>query len=185
MFKYDKKLPYPVDIKKKDLKMAKYIITQFGGANGEIAAALRYYSQKFSMPTVEGKALLNDIATEELGHSEMIATMVSQLMTGATIKELEDAGLSSQYTEHGYGIYPNDSNGVPFTASYFANVGDPIANLVEDMAAEQKARATYEHLLNLADDEDVIQPLLFLRQREVVHFNRFKELYEKYTSQGY
>ena len=115
----------------------------------------------------------------------MIATMVSQLMTGATIKELEDAGLSSQYTEHGYGIYPNDSNGVPFTASYFANVGDPIANLVEDMAAEQKARATYEHLLNLADDEDVIQPLLFLRQREVVHFNRFKELYEKYTSQGY
>lgn len=185
MFKYDKKLPYPVDIKKSDLKMAKYIITQFGGSNGELAAALRYYSQKFNMPTEEGKALLNDIATEELGHSEMIATMVSQLMSGASLKELEDAGLTTQYTEHGKGIYPNDSNGVPFTASYFNSVGDPIADLVEDMAAEQKARVTYEHLIDLAHDEDVIQPLLFLRQREIVHFNRFKELYEKYVSQGY
>ena len=185
MFKYDKKLPYPVDIKKSDLKMAKYIITQFGGSNGELAAALRYYSQKFNMPTEEGKALLNDIATEELGHSEMIATMVSQLMSGASLKELEDAGLTTQYTEHGKGIYPNDSNGVPFTASYFNSVGDPIADLVEDMAAEQKARVTYEHLIDLAHDEDVIQPLLFLRQREIVHFNRFKELYEKYVTQGY
>lgn len=185
MFKYDKKLPYPVDIKKKDLKMAKYIITQFGGANGELGAALRYFSQKFSMPTEEGKALLNDIATEEMGHNEMICTMVHQLMNGASLKELEEAGLAGQYTEHGYGIYPGDSNGVPFTASYIASVGDPIANLVEDMAAEQKARATYEHLIDLANDEDVIQPLLFLRQREVVHFNRFKEMYEKYVSQGY
>lgn len=185
MFKYDKKLPYPVDIKKKDLKMAKYIITQFGGSNGELGAALRYFSQKFSMPTEEGKALLNDIATEEMGHNEMICTMVHQLMNGASLKELEEAGLACQYTEHGYGIYPGDSNGVPFTASYIASVGDPIANLVEDMAAEQKARATYEHLIDLANDEDVIQPLLFLRQREVVHFNRFKEMYEKYVSQGY
>ena len=185
MFKYNKMLPYPVDIKNKDLKMAKYIITQFGGSNGELSAALRYYSQKFSMPTEEGKALLNDIATEELGHSEMIATMINQLMAGATIKELMDAGLSTQYTEHGYGIYPTDSNGIPFTAAYFNSVGDPIADLVEDMAAEQKARATYEHLINLTNDEDLIQPLLFLRQREIVHFNRFKELYEKYKSQGY
>lgn len=185
MFKYDKKLPYPVDIKKKDLKMAKYILTQFGGSNGELGAALRYFSQKFSMPTEEGKSLLNDIATEEMGHNEMICTMVNQLMSGASIKELEDAGLGSTYTEHGYGIYPSDSNGVPFTASYIASVGDPIANLVEDMAAEQKARVTYEHLIDLANDEDVIQPLLFLRQREVVHFNRFKELYEKYLNQGY
>ncbi len=185
MYKYDKKLPYPIDIKKKDLKMAKYIITQFGGSNGELGAALRYFSQKFSMPTEEGKSLLNDIATEEFGHNEMICTMVSQLMSGASVKELEEAGLGSMYTEHGYGIYPSDSNGVPFTASYFASVGDPIANLVEDMAAEQKARTTYEHLIDLATDEDVIEPLLFLRQREVVHFNRFKELYEKYVSQGY
>ena len=185
MFKYDKKLPYPVNIKKKDLKMAKYIITQFGGSNGELSAALRYYSQKFSMPTDEGKALLNDIATEELGHSEMIATMVSQLMKGATLKELEDAGLSTMYVEHGKGIYPTDSNGVPFTVAYFNSVGDPIADLSEDMAAEQKARATYEHLIDLANDEDIIQPLLFLRQREVVHFNRFKDLYDKYKKMGY
>ena len=115
----------------------------------------------------------------------MIATMVSQLVKDASIKELEEAGLGTQYTDHGKGIYPNDSNGVPFTADYINSVGDPIADLVEDMTAEQKARATYEHLLNLADDEDVIQPLLFLRQREIVHFNRFKELYEKYVSLGY
>ena len=185
MFKYEKKLPYPIDIKKKDLKMAKYITSQFGGPQGELAAALRYYSQKFSMPTEEGKALLNDIAVEEISHSEMIATMLNQLMSGASLKELEQAGLASYYTEHGKGIYPENTNGVPFTASYFANVGDPIANLVEDMAAEQKARIIYEHLIDLADDEDVIQPLLFLRQREVVHFNRFKELYEKYVNQGY
>ena len=115
----------------------------------------------------------------------MIATMVSQLTKDASIKELEDAGLSSYYTEHGKGIYPSDSNGVPFTAAYIASMGDPIADLVEDMAAEQKARAVYENLIELASDEDVIQPLLFLRQREIVHFNRFKELYEKYVNQGY
>ncbi len=184
MFKYDKKLPYPIDIKNKDIKMAKYIITQFGGANGELSASLRYFSQKFSMPTEEGKALLNDIATEELGHQEMVATMVTQLLKGASIKELEENGLSSQYTEHGYGVFPTDSFGVPWTASYIANVGEPLANLMEDMAAEQKARVTYEHLIDLAKDEDVIQPLLFLRQREVVHFNRFKELYEKYKREG-
>lgn len=185
MFKYDKKLPYPVNIQKKDLRMAKYLITQFGGSNGELGAALRYFSQKFAMPTEEGKALLNDIATEELGHNEMICTMVSQLMKGATLEELERAGLSTMYAEHGKGIYPTDSNGVPFTVAYFNSVGDPIADIVEDMAAEQKARATYEHLIDLADDEDIIQPLLFLRQREIVHFNRFKDLYEKYKKIGY
>ena len=107
--------------------------------------------------------------------------MLSQLMSGASLKELEDAGLASYYTEHGKGIYPTDTNGVPFTAAYFANVGDPI----ENMAAEQKARIIYEHLIDLVSDDDVIEPLLFLRQREVVHFNRFKELYEKYVNQGY
>ena len=185
MFKYEKKLPYPINIKKKDLKMAKYIISQFGGSQGEIAAALRYFCQKFSMPTEEGKALLNDIATEELSHSEMIATMLNQLMKDASIEELENFGLASYYTEHGKGIYTSDTFGNPLNASYFANVGDPIANLVEDMAAEQKARTVYEHLIDLADDEDLINPLLFLRQREIVHFNRFKELYEKYINQGY
>lgn len=185
MYKYDKKLPYPVNIKKKDLKMAKYIITAYGGYAGELGAALRYFSQKFSMPTEEGKNLLNSIATEELGHNEMICSMVHQLVKDASLEEMEEAGLDSLYTEHGKGIYPTDSNGVPFTVTYFASTGDPLADLVEDMAAEQKARVMYEHLIDLANDEDVIEPLLFLRQREVVHFSRFQELYEKYKKMGY
>ena len=185
MFKYDKKLVYPVNITKKDLKMAKYIITQFGGPNGELSASMRYFSQKFTMPDDRGKALLNDIATEELSHIEMICTIVHQLTKDATIKELEDAGLGSYYTEHGVSLYPQDSMGNPFTAAYFASTGDVLANLSEDMAAEQKARATYEALINQTNDEDIIGPLLFLRQREVVHFNRFKELYDYYKKMGY
>ena len=185
MFKYVKHLPYPVDIHKKDLKMAKYIITQMGGANGELGAALRYFSQKFSMPDDKGKALLNDIATEEMGHLEMIATMVHQLMANATIEEIKAAGLEAMYADHGKGIYPTNASGVPFTAAYFDSSSDVLANLSEDMAAEQKARATYENLIDLATDPDVIGPLLFLRQREVVHFNRFKELFDYYQKQGY
>ncbi len=185
MYKYDKKLPYPVNIKKKDLKMAKYIITAYGGSYGELGAALRYFSQKFGMPTEEGKNLLNSIATEEFGHNEMVCSMVHQLVKNATLDEMKEAGLDSLYTEHGRGIYPTDSNGIPFTSTYFASIGDPIADLMEDMAAEEKARVMYEHLIDLATDEDVIEPLLFLRQREVVHFNRFKELYEKYKKMGY
>lgn len=115
----------------------------------------------------------------------MICTMLYQLTKDASLKEMQEAGLDALYTEHGKGIYPTDSNGVPFTATYFASVGDPIADLVEDMAAEQKARVTYEHLIDLASDEDVIAPLLFLRQREIVHFDRFQELYKKYKSLGY
>lgn len=185
MFKYVKHLNYPINIKKKDLRMAKYLLTQFGGANGELAAAMRYFSQKFTMPDDKGKALLNDIATEELGHCEMICTMVKQLTSNASIKELEDAGLGSYYTDHNKGIYPIDASGVPFTATYFAVTADPLADLMEDMAAEQKARAVYENLIDLTDDEDILGPLLFLRQREVVHFNRFKELYEYYVKKGY
>lgn len=180
MFKYEKILPFKINIKKKDVKMAKYLLTQFGGANGELGAALRYFSQKFTMPTDEGRALLNDIATEEFGHAEMICVMVHQLLKGATLEELEANGLTSQYVEHGYGIYPTDSNGIPFSASTFASVGDPLADLAEDMAAEEKARTTYEHLIDIAKDEDVINILLFLRQREIVHYNRFKTLYDKY-----
>ena len=185
MFKYDKKLAYPVNITKKDLKMAKYLITQFGGPNGELSAAMRYFSQKFTMPDDKGKALLNDIATEELGHVEMICTMVHQLTKNATIEELEKAGLGSYYTEHGVGIFPVDATGNPFTAAYFAVTGDVLANLSEDMAAEEKARATYEALINETNDEDIIGPLLFLRQREIIHFNRFKQLYDYYKSKGY
>ncbi len=185
MFKYVKHTNYPISIKKKDLRMAKYLLTQFGGANGELAAAMRYFSQKYTMPDDKGKALLNDISTEELGHCEMICTMVHELTKNATVKELEEAGLGSYYADHNKGIYPVDASGVPFTATYFAVTADPIADLMEDMAAEQKARAVYENLINLTDDEDVLAPLLFLRQREVVHFNRFKELYEYYKSKGY
>lgn len=180
MYKYVKKLNYPVNITKKDLKMAKYIMTQLGGPNGELGAALRYFSQKFTMPDDRGKSLLNDIACEELGHCEMIGTMFRQLTKGATAKEMEEAGLGGYYADHGTGIYPVNANGVPFDASTFASTSDPITNLAEDIAAEEKARSTYENLINLTDNMELIGPLLFLRQREIVHYNRFKELYEDY-----
>ena len=185
MWKYVKTLQYPINIKKKDLKMAKYLITQYGGANGELAAALRYLNQRYSMPDDKGKALLTDIGTEELGHIEMICTMIYQLTKDATIDELEKVGLGANYAEHGYGLFPTDANGETFSVKYFATTGDPIADLSENMAAEQKARAIYENLINLTNDKDVIDVLLFLRQREIIHFNRFKELYKEYKKKGY
>ena len=181
MWKYEKKLQFPVNIRKKNVEMAKYIITQNGGANGELSATLRYLNQRYTMPDEKGKAVLSDIATEEMAHLEIISTMVYQLLDGATPEELKEAGLGSQYTEHGNGVYSNDSNGVPFTSAYFAVTGDPLADLAEDMAAEQKARATYENLMNLTDDEDILAPLSFLRQREIIHYERFKALYEEYA----
>jgi len=181
MWKYEKKLQFPVNIKNKNIKMAKYIITQVGGANGELAATLRYLNQRYTMPDEKGKAILSDIATEEMAHMEIVSAMIYQLLDGASLDELKKEGLTSHYTEHGYGIYPTDSNGVPFTATYFAVTGDPLADLAEDMAAEQKARATYEHLINLTDDEDILAPLSFLRQREIIHYERFKALYEEYA----
>lgn len=185
MFKYAKMLPYRVNIKKPDLNMAKVIISQYGGPQGELAAALRYLNQRFTMPDDYGKALLTDIGTEELGHVEMICTMLYQLTKGATLEELKAAGMEAYYTEHGLDLFPANADGVPFTTAYISSVGDVIANITEDMAAEQKARAVYEHLIDLAEDEDVIGPLLFLRQREVVHYNRFKELLERYKKMGY
>ena len=185
MWAYQKRLQFPVDIKKKDLKMAKAITSQYGGPQGELAAALRYLNQRFTMPDDYGKALLTDIGTEELGHVEMICTMLYQLTKGATLEELKAAGMEAYYTEHGLDLFPANADGVPFTTAYISSVGDVIANITEDMAAEQKARAVYEHLIDLADDEDVIGPLLFLRQREVVHYNRFKELLERYKKMGY
>ena len=181
MWKYEKKLQFPVNIRKKNVKMAKYIITQNGGANGELAATLRYLNQRYTMPDEKGKAILSDIATEEMAHMEIISAMVYQLLDGATPEELEKEGLGGQYTEHGNGVYPNDANGVPFTATYFAVTSDPLADIAEDMAAEQKARATYENLMNLTDDEDILAPLSFLRQREIIHYERFKALYEEYA----
>lgn len=180
MFSYVKRLQYPINIKKKDLKMAKYLVTQYGGSNGELAAALRYLNQRYTMPDNKGKALLTDIGTEELAHVEMISTMVYQLMKDATLEEIKEAGLDTHYAEHSKALYPTDANGVPFTVTYFATTGDPLADIAEDMAAEQKARAVYENLIDLTNDPDVLGPLLWLRQREIVHYNRFKELFDYY-----
>ena len=184
MFAYKKRLMYPINIKKGDLRMAKLLVTQYGGSNGELAAALRYLNQRYTMPDNRGKALLTDIGTEELSHIEMISTMIYQLMKNASLEEIKAAGLDPHYAEHKRALYPTDANGVPFTVTYFATTGDPIADLQEDMAAEQKARAVYESLIDLTDDPDVIGPLLWLRQREVVHFNRFKELHDAYLQEG-
>ena len=184
MWKYEKKLQYPVNIKNKDLKMAKCLLAQYGGPDGEFAAAMRYLNQRYTMPDKRGFALLNDIGTEELAHVEMIATMVTQLMKGATVKELMDAGLSAQYVQHDHAIFPVDANGVPFTSAYFATTGDWNADLAEDMAAEQKARVTYEHLMDMTNDPDLLAPLSFLRQREIVHFERFKELRDIYLKEN-
>ena len=185
MFYYEKKLEYPVNIKKRDLKFAKILMTQFGGPNSELVSALRYISHSASMPDDRGRALMIDIAAEELSHVEIINTMIKQLTQGATIEEIKAAGFEPFYTEHGLTVYPSDANGVPFNAVSMASTGDIKADIYEDMAGEQKARATYEHLINLASDPEVLAPLHFLRQREVVHFNRFKELLEEYIKKGY
>lgn len=175
MWFYEKKLEYPVRIKKVDPRMAKYITSQYGGPDGELAASLRYLTQKFHMPTKELQAILNDIGTEELAHLEMVGTMVHQLTKGASVEQVERGSLGAHYTGHDLAVYPSNAAGVPFTAAYIQSKGDIVADLVEDMAAEQKARATYEYLINLADDPDVIDPLRWLREREVVHFQRFGE----------
>ena len=150
------------------------------GPDGELAASLRYLSQRFGMPDQTAKAILNDIGTEELAHLEMVGTIVHQLVKDASIEEVERAGLGDYYTDHGLGVYPGAAAGYPFTAAVLAVKGDPIADLQEDLAAEQKARATYEKLIDLCrDDPDVIEPLKFLREREIVHFQRFGEALRK------
>lgn len=175
MWIYEKKLEFPVKIKKPDARLAKIMIEQYGGADGELAASLRYLSQKFDMVTPQAQATLNDIGTEELAHLEMMGTIVKQLSQGLTEQEIIAAGLDPYYVNHGLGVYPSSAAGVPFTAAYLQSKGDPITNLYEDMAAEQKARSTYEYLMNLTEDPDVLAPLRFLREREVVHFQRFGE----------
>jgi spore coat protein JC len=175
MWMYEKKLEYPIKIKHPNPKMAKAIITQYGGPDGELAASLRYLSQRFSMVTPQARATLNDIGTEELAHLEMVGTMVRQLTEKASIDQIKAAGMDAYYADHDKAVYPVNAAGVPFTAAYIQSKGDPVTDLTEDMAAEQKARSTYEWLINLADDPDVIEPLKFLREREVVHFQRFGE----------
>lgn len=178
MWIYQKQLEYPVCITKPDPRMAKLLMAQYGGPDSELGAGLRYLSQRYSMPDDRVKATLSDIGTEELGHWEMLGTMIRQCMRGCTCQELNDAGLAGYYVMHDHGVFPCDPNGVPFSSSMFAVTGDPVADLVEDMAAEQKARATYEHLMNMTNNPQVIEPLYFLREREVVHYQRFGECLE-------
>lgn len=175
MWGYDKKLQYPINIKNPNPQMAKFIISQYGGPDGELGASLRYLSQRFSMPTEITKATLNDIGTEELGHLEMVGTLVSQLTKGVCPEVLKREGLGEYYTDHGISVYPQSAAGIPFSASVLAVKGDPVTDLYEDMAAEQKARSTYEYLIDLSDDPDVTNVLKFLREREIVHFQRFGE----------
>ncbi|MBR1376532.1 MAG: manganese catalase family protein [Bacilli bacterium] len=180
MWAYQKKLEFPVNITKRDLKMAKYMMEQYGGPYGELNAALQYLNQRYTMPDDRGKSLLTDIGTEELAHLEMIATMIHQLTKGATPEELENAGLGAHYTAFDHATFPANASGVPYTAAYLQTTGDYIADLESDMAAEQRARATYEHLMDLTDDKDLLAPLAFLRQREIIHYQRFKELRNYY-----
>lgn len=175
MWYYEKRLEMPVRISKPDLRFTKALLTQLGGPDGELSASLRYLSQRYTMPTGKTKGLLTDIGTEELAHYEMICTMLYQLTKGASIKELKAAGLDTNYSVHGKACYPADSNGVPWTATYIQATGDPIADLNEDLAAEAKARAAYDRLILQTDDPDVKDTLKFLREREIVHYQRFGE----------
>lgn len=185
MVEYLKLLEYPLHITKKDLNMAKLLVSQYGGPQGELNAAIRYLNQRITMPDDYGRSLLNDIGIEELAHIEMLQTMIHMLMKDATIDELKAAGLAGYYAEHGKDVFPQTPSGEPYTAAYMSSTGDVIANIVEDMAAEQKARTVYENLIRMTNNQEVIQPLLFLRQREIVHYQRFKELLEHYEKLGY
>ena len=177
MWKYEKRLQFPVNIRTRNPKLAKLIVTQLGGADGELGASNRYLHQRYAMPYSEVKALLTDIGTEEMAHAEIVATMVYQLTRGINQREIKE-NYAENFVEHTLGIYPQDSTGNPFHALAFQSKGDPITDLTEDMAAEQKARTTYENLMMLTDDEDVLSVLRFLRQREIVHYQRFAEALE-------
>ena len=175
MFVYEKKLQYPVRIKNPNPALAKFICTQYGGPDGELGASLRYLSQRYSMPYPELKGLLTDIGTEELGHLEMVGTIVHQLTRKMTPEEIKKAGFEAYFVDHTAGVYPQFASGTPWTAATMQVNGDVITDLHEDMAAEQKARTTYDNILRLSDDPDVNDVIKFLREREVVHYQRFGE----------
>ncbi len=175
MFVYEKRLQYPVRIKNTNPALAKFIVSQYGGPDGELGASLRYLSQRFSMPYPELRALLTDIGTEELGHLEMVGTIIRQLTRDMTIEEVKAAGMEAYFVDHTGGVYPQFASGTPWTAATIAVKGDVITDLTEDMGAEQKARTTYDNILRLSDDPDVNNVIRFLREREVVHFQRFGE----------
>ena len=175
MFIYEKKLQYPIKIANPNPKLAQIIITQFGGPDGELGASMRYLSQRFAMPWGELKGLLTDIGTEELSHIEMVCTIVYQLTRSLSIDEIKKQGFDKYFVDHTTGVYPIAASGVPWSATTLQSKGDVICDLTEDLAAEQKARVTYDNILRLSDDPDVSDAIKFLRAREVVHFQRFGE----------
>ena len=175
MFSYEKKLQYPVKIKNPNPNLAKIILTQYGGPDGELGASLRYLSQRYAMPFDELKGLLTDIGTEELGHLEMIGAIVHQLTRNLKENQLKDPAFAPYFVDHTVGVYPASAAGTPWSAATMQVKGDPITDLVENMAAEQKARTTYDNILRISDDPDVNDVIKFLREREVVHFQRFGE----------
>ena len=175
MFQYEKRLQFPVNIKNPNPMLAKIIITQYGGPDGELGASLRYLSQRFSMPHAELKGLLTDVGVEELGHLEMIGTIVYQLTRNLSMEDIKKSGFDAYFVDHTTGIYPQFASGFPWSAATIQSTGDTIADLHEDLAAEQKARKTYDNILRLVDDPDVKEPIKFLRAREIVHYQRFGE----------
>ena len=175
MWGYEKRLQYPVNIKRPDARAAKIIISQYGGPDGELGASLRYLSQRFAMPDDRVAGLLTDIGTEELAHLEIIGAILTQLTGRLSTDEIIKEGFDTYFVDHTVGVYPQAASGVPYTAAFMQSKGDPIADLNEDLAAEQKARVTYDNILNLVDDPDIIDPIRYLRQREIVHYQRFGE----------
>ena len=173
MWTYDKKLQYPVKIKNPNANYAKIIISQLGGPDGELAASMRYLHQRYSMPYDKVRGILTDVGTEELAHLEMIGAILYQLTQGLTPEEIKKAGMDIYFVDHTTGLYPVAASGVPFDMKYVGVKGDVIADLNEDLAAEQKARVTYDNILRMVDDPDVRDPIKYLRQRELVHYQRF------------
>jgi spore coat protein JC len=184
MWIYEKRLIYPVNIKKPNLHMAKLLLAQYGGANSELSAGVNYLNQRYSMPYDEVKSILTDIGTEELAHWEMLGAMITQCLRGASMQEIKQCGMSDWYVSHRRGSFPVSQSGEPWTASYVGCTGDPVADLTNDLAAEQQARATYEGLIDVCEDPSVIDPLGFLREREIVHFQRFGEALDIVQSKG-
>lgn len=179
MWSYEKRLQFPIRIQTPNAAAAKVIISQYGGPDGELGASMRYLSQRYTMKDRRVAGLLTDIGTEELAHLEMVSAMVYQLTKGLTVEEIKKHGFDTYFVDHTTGIWPQAASGEPFTSVCFASKGDAITDLCEDMAAEQKARTTYDNILRLVDDPDVIRPIRFLREREIVHFQRFGEALER------
>ena len=175
MWNYEKRLQYPVKISQPNAKAAQIIISQFGGPDGELAASMRYLSQRYTMPYREVTGILTDVGTEELAHMEIISAIIYQLTKDLSMEEIQASGFDKYYVDHTLALWPQSAGGVPFTATFFQSKGDPITDLTEDLAAEQKARTTYDNILRTIHDPEIIDPIRFLRAREIVHFQRFGE----------